>query len=36
MHHGNGRGDWRHWALMALCCAPMIVLVVWLVIRAYV
>lgn len=28
MNHGDGKPGWKHWALMALCCAPMIALVV--------
>lgn len=33
MDHGNGKGGWRHWAIMALCCAPMIALLVWVIAR---
>jgi hypothetical protein len=33
-HGGDEGGGWKHWALMALCCAPMIALVVWLVVWA--
>lgn len=32
MDHGGG-GGWKHWLIMALCCAPMIALVVWIVVR---
>lgn len=36
MNHGGGGGSrWKHWGLMALCCAPMIAIVVWIVIRAW-
>ncbi len=27
-NHGGGHGGWKHWALMALCCAPMVALAV--------
>lgn len=28
MNHGGEKGGgWKHWALMALCCVPMIALV---------
>ena len=33
MNHGGGGSRWKHWALMALCCAPMIALFVWLIAR---
>ena len=28
-HDGDGGGGgWQHWALMALCCAPMVALLI--------
>jgi hypothetical protein len=35
MNHGGngGGGGWQHWALMALCCAPMIALLIWIIVK---
>lgn len=34
MNHGGGEGGgWKHWALMILCCLPMIALLIWIFVR---